>query len=259
MKKIIYILAIGLLSVSQVSKAQLADGSLAPDFTLTDLNGNSHNLYTYLYQGKTVFIDFFACHCPSCWAYHNQYELENLNAAHGPNGTLSQDVVVIAIEYDANNGTNEFYGISGNTQGDWITGTTYPFCNPEGAARQVLTDYNVVYYPLVYGICPDKILFNVGTQNATTFYNFALNCTSSGILNTQEPKALVVSLSNNTLFVRSKVACIDFSLYDVTGKRVIGQFIENTSESISVEHLSRGVYYYHASVNGSIFTGKIIK
>jgi len=259
MKKIIYILAIGLLSVSQMSKAQLADGSLAPDFTLTDLNGNSHNLYTYLNQGKTVFIDFFACHCGGCWNYHNQHEVENLHAAHGPNGSQSQDVIVLAIEHDANNGTNEFYGISGNTQGNWIAGTTHPFCNAEGAERQVFIDYVVTYYPLVYGICPDKTVYNLGTQTATQLYNFTANCTSSGIAHGEEPKALVVLLSNNTLFVRSKVACINFSLYDATGKMVIGQFIENTSESISAGHLSRGVYYYRASVNGNIFTGKIIK
>jgi len=47
---------------------QIPDGSIAPDFTLTDINGNTHHLYEYLDQGKTVFIDFWATHCPYCWA-----------------------------------------------------------------------------------------------------------------------------------------------------------------------------------------------
>ena len=58
---------------------------------------------------------------------------------YGPNGTINQNVVVIAIEFDPNNGLNELNGISGSTQGNWVSGTTYPIINPEGIARtQVL-------------------------------------------------------------------------------------------------------------------------
>ena len=41
-------------------KGQLPDGSVAPDWTLTDLIGASHNLYSYLDNGYTVFFDFSA-------------------------------------------------------------------------------------------------------------------------------------------------------------------------------------------------------
>ena len=34
--------------------AQLPNGSVAPDFTLTDYYGTTHNLYSYLNTGKTV-------------------------------------------------------------------------------------------------------------------------------------------------------------------------------------------------------------
>lgn len=46
------------------AQAQLADGSTAPDFTLTDINGQTHHLYDYLGAGKTVIIDFFCCPLP---------------------------------------------------------------------------------------------------------------------------------------------------------------------------------------------------
>ena len=56
MRKITLMLALTALSF-YVSKAQLADGSVAPNFTLVDLNGTSHTLYDYLDQGKTVVIN----------------------------------------------------------------------------------------------------------------------------------------------------------------------------------------------------------
>ena len=47
MKRILLVTLIGLLSFTY-SSAQLADGSIAPDWTLTDHNGTAHNLYNYL-------------------------------------------------------------------------------------------------------------------------------------------------------------------------------------------------------------------
>jgi len=43
------------------AQAQLASGSTAPNFTLTDIDGNTHQLYDYLDQGKAVLLDFFCC------------------------------------------------------------------------------------------------------------------------------------------------------------------------------------------------------
>lgn len=37
---------------SYTASAQIANGTAAPDFTATDVNGVQHNLYEYLEQGK---------------------------------------------------------------------------------------------------------------------------------------------------------------------------------------------------------------
>jgi peroxiredoxin len=65
------------------AKAQLADGSIAPDWTMTDINGQSHTLYNYLDSGYVVFLDFSATWCPPCWSYHNGHAFRDLYNQYG--------------------------------------------------------------------------------------------------------------------------------------------------------------------------------
>ncbi|MFT5777690.1 MAG: thiol-disulfide isomerase/thioredoxin, partial [Crocinitomicaceae bacterium] len=153
MKNLIASLLIG-FGITFSASAQLANGSIAPDFTLTDIDGNTHHLYDYLSEGKAVFVEFFACHCPTCWAYHNVGRLDSLNESYGPSGT--NQVVVLMIEYDEWNGLDEFNGITGWTAGDWVTGNSVPMINAELGDRSIFTDYDMVYFTQIYKICPDK-------------------------------------------------------------------------------------------------------
>ena len=59
MKKI-YFLLLGIFISFGVS------AQTPPDFTGTDTQGNSLNLYTTLASGKTVMLDFFFTTCPPC-------------------------------------------------------------------------------------------------------------------------------------------------------------------------------------------------
>ena len=72
MKSLISLLA---LCIGLSLTAQIPNGSVAPDFTLTDYYGTSHNLYSYLNSGKTVFLEVFAANCGSCWGYHQTNRL----------------------------------------------------------------------------------------------------------------------------------------------------------------------------------------
>lgn len=51
-------------SASDAAALELAEGSLAPDFTLKDLNGKRVQLSQY--QGKVVFVNFWATWCEPC-------------------------------------------------------------------------------------------------------------------------------------------------------------------------------------------------
>ncbi|NBC25045.1 MAG: redoxin family protein, partial [Bacteroidetes bacterium] len=64
--------------------AQLQDGAEAPDWTLTDLDGNTHSLYDELNAGRQVYLVFSATWCAPCWSYHNSGNMETIYEDYGP-------------------------------------------------------------------------------------------------------------------------------------------------------------------------------
>jgi hypothetical protein len=169
-------------------KTQLPAGSIAPDFTVTDINGQSHHLYTLLNQGKTVYLDFFATWCSICWNYHNGPALKTIWQNYGPSGT--NEAYVIAIEGDPSTNLNCLYGPSGcngSSPGNWTFGVTYPIASDASISAL----YAVQFFPTVFMICPTtKKVYSVGTLNAAGLWNqrtqkceLAVNATVANIEN----------------------------------------------------------------------------
>lgn len=147
-------LLLGLLLAGFGANAQLASGTIAPDFTATDINGVEHHLYDYINAGKTVIIDVSATWCSPCWGYHGTHALEDVMTAYGPEA--SGEVVVLWIEGDPGTSVQSLYGTNvagdnGTTQGDWVAGTNYPIIDDgDGSLGDLL---NIGYFPTVYKIC----------------------------------------------------------------------------------------------------------
>jgi thiol-disulfide isomerase/thioredoxin len=159
MKKLL--LSVAVLVGASSANAQLADGTPAPNFTATDLNGVSHTLTDYLNAGKTVIIDISATWCGPCWSYHNTHALENIYNAYGPNG--SDEVMVFYVEGDGATTLADLNGTGGNTQGNWVAGTPYPILDN----AQIADDYAITYFPTVYRICPDGLVYEIGALCAS--------------------------------------------------------------------------------------------
>lgn len=168
-------LTLMLVCLSQWAAAQLPDGTTAPDWTLSDINGTSHNLYGYLNNNKTVFLDFSATWCGPCWNYHNSHAFRDVYTLHGPPG--DNNVMAFMIEADDDTNTACLYGTSGcvgGTQGNWVSGTPYPIIDN----ASLNGPYQIGYYPTIYGVCPDKKIYEVGQVSANSLWNFAKWCTA---------------------------------------------------------------------------------
>jgi len=156
---------IAAIACSVVSYAQLPDGTTAPDFTFTDINGVVQNLYTYLNEGKYVAIDISATWCVPCWNYHNTHVLDSLYALHDIPGDNTWKIMF--IEGDGSTDSADLYGTGTNTVGNWVAGSEYEIMNPPSgtALTNFLNDYDVYFFPMFYLICPDKKLIQ-DTLNA---------------------------------------------------------------------------------------------
>ena len=238
MKKLLFVLA---FIANFNLYAQIPNGSVAPDFTITDYYGTSHNLYAYLNSGKTVFLEIFAAHCPSCWGYHQTHKMKNMYNNFGPTGT--DEIMVLALEYDQWNDSNAFIGNGPAwvTQGNWLNGTPFPIFNVEDPSRGVFVDYNVTSYPVVYKICPDKIIERVMTsETETQLYQKVQDCQAAlSVKHIMDYETVFFNQQSKSLIINQKVKSL--SLYNLQGQII--KTISNVKlSSIYIGDLNSGLY-----------------
>ena len=153
--RILFLLS-ALLLIGGTASAQLEDGSYAADFTITDLSSNTHNLYTVLDSGYTVYLHFNDASVIWSHVYHWNGALQQLWNTHGPNG--SDEVRIFFIEGDAVSTVADLQGTGPNTYGNYTNSAPYPMA----LAPAVAASYGVSSsYPRIFRVCPDRKVFNM--------------------------------------------------------------------------------------------------
>lgn len=84
-----------LLSQMTATKCALANGSIIPNFTLTDIDGNEVNIIDFAKGKKLVLVDFWASWCGPC-----RKEMENLKPVYEKYKTEGFDVIGVSIDND---------------------------------------------------------------------------------------------------------------------------------------------------------------
>ncbi len=188
MKRSLLLSALGIAAFT--ASAQLPDNSICPDFTGTDLQGNTHNLYDYLDQGFSVVVEVSATWCGPCWNYHSSGTLEALYNEHGM-GSVDPKVIVLFIEGDASTTLADLNGTGGNTQGNWVAGTPFPIIDDASIANLL----DIGYFPTLYKICPNRVITEVGQVTAAAWWTACQVCP---VADTPTDAMVLPNLSNPT-------------------------------------------------------------
>jgi thiol-disulfide isomerase/thioredoxin len=223
------------------------EGEVVADFTVTDINGQEHNLYSYTAEGKYVFIDFFYKDCGGC-----QVLAPIFNEFYDKYGCNEGDVVCLLINRGVDNdeAVIEFEALHG---GDFYHA---PAISRNGGAIDVDSDLNPYAYPTVCIIAPDNTLFqdkvwpindveDIEAAFPEDFYPEVLNCT----LGTLEPETLLdfevfpnpVTGTSFDLIIKDYQK-MSFRIINILGKEVFASDIKGVKTKVYLEE-PQGVYF----------------
>ncbi len=157
----------------QPAVAQLPPGSIAPDFTVEDINGEPHHLYDLLSGNKIVLLEISATWCPPCWAYHQSRAMQDFYDLHGPLG--DDQARVFWVEGDPATNIACIYdqpGCNDNSTGNFAQGTPYPILN----SADIANAFQITYFPSIFVICPNKRVYEVNPVSAEDLWEKAQVC-----------------------------------------------------------------------------------
>ncbi|MBA3828135.1 MAG: T9SS type A sorting domain-containing protein [Taibaiella sp.] len=256
------VLLVCVLFHANLSYCQLADGSTAPDFTFTDINGNTQNLYSYLNAGKYVALEVSATWCHPCWLYHQTGTLDSLYTLHDVPGDHTWKVLF--LEGDGNTTLADLQGTGTNTQGNWVAGSLFPIMNPSGITlNDFLSNYNNSFFPTLYIICPNKKVYqdtlNKGSKPLVSRWEYVASnfCSPVGIDDIKDANPVTIfpnPARDHTVLYFSLNKSAELTL---TIANVLGQTVETKNFGIlqagdhslkyDLGNLEKGIYIFTLS------------
>jgi len=238
------------------------EGEVVADFTVIDIDGVEHNLYTYTAAGKYVFIDFFYANCGGC-----QILTPVFNEFYDKYSCNSGDIICIAMNRGVDNdeAVVEFEEEFG---GDFHHA---PAISRNGGAIGVDEDLNPYAYPTVCVIAPDNTLLINRVYPASTvadleaafpegFMPIEANCTLNVI---EESLALNFDVfpnpvtSNNFFIQIENSSEAKVTIFSLLGSKMITTIIQQNNTTI-FHHLESGTYFLQVETDEGSSVRKLI-
>lgn len=268
--------------------AQLVDtGTVIPDISFTDINNNKFRLYEYLDQGYTVVIELALTTCPVCFAYKREGSFERLYQNYGPNGSIApKKILPIFVEFGTNTNDADLRGTGQRTQGDWVSGSSYPIVDP--ATAEEIDDILYPFFDYTSGsvrsistptflmICPDRklIVAEEGLYNAHDYKIVDKVETGCAVGNPSNISDLLFTESVRifpnpvegelTINLETKSATkATFLVTDVFGKNIINELVEldrgNQARTLNIGMLTSGIYIFSVTTDHGTIQKKFVK
>jgi len=227
-------------------------GATAPDFTVTDINGNEISLYAdILDQGLIALVDVSATWCGPCWTLHQSHVLRDLHNTYGAAG--SNQLRVVFYEADANTTLNDLNGNTGSSQGNWLLDTPYPVVN-ESPLSLNLNIWAPDGFPTLNVIRPSDKKIMADTWNVLTLsgqVSAIENATGITLLpagtvsqNSNKRVVLFPNPANEMLTIEfnSEVNDAQIQLFNLQGQLLQSFNINGSKLTLETESLAAGQY-----------------
>ena len=232
MKKITFFLSALALTFSLSAQTSL---TTAVDFTVTDINGDSHTLFDYLDDGKYVCVDFFAYWCGPCMA--TAPEFTNVYNQYGCN---EGDVIFLGLEYEGTD--QQVHDFENANAGD----------NPPPVASGAQGGGGAAHSSYAIQAFPTFILI-------TTLQGYGLNHMTC----TNDVEEAVVEFgvypvpSNDVITVSLNETGASIELINLVGSTVISTVANELNTQLNVSNLDAGSYLVRVTQQEAVRTKAI--
>jgi len=250
----------------------IAQFGTAPDFNVTDIDGNQHRLYAdILDQGLIAVVDVSATWCSACWNLHDSHALQELHEAFGPGGTNQLRVIF----YESDEGTTmaDLEGNTAGSEGNWLEGVTYPIVN-ENPITLDMAIWSLFGSPTVNVVRPSDreivldtwnlLSFNeqVGAINGADIDGIELGVVSTNDLSEATSNMTLFPNPSNGQFALNAVGfhgLVNLDVYNMVGRKVWTSTMNAQAgvQQVDLTSLDAGNYLISASSEAQTLTRRL--
>lgn len=272
MKKLFCLILCCQFALAASAQSKIPNGTISPDFTMTDVNGVNHNLYKYCDSGKYVMVYFFAHWCTACRNLVHTYQ--SLYRKYGCN---KGDLIILGNEADGSGTLKTLKEYDSAVTALWKIKVEFPKgYGKAGTNAANASVYGLSAVPTVVFIGPDRKMINNyiwafldSTEIEKNFPKGKVNPKACNTTNLVEIKDKTIdinvspnpaSTSSNLQFTLNESNEVHFLIRDYTGKMQYQSPRRNlpkgeSSLTIPLEGLSSGLYWVELCIGKEIHRG----